>query len=174
MFLPSEEKCLMILNNYGTPNRVIAHCKEVARVSVILGELLKSKGFNINIELLNSAALLHDIARVSDNHEKVGADYIRKIGYFEVARLVEVHTKHQMFNPIKTIEEIDILCIGDRVVKEDRYVGVDERMDYIKSKAICMGKTEFVNQIDEGRKYLKNYIKNIEDVIGTDFNTLFI
>lgn len=170
--IPNEQQCKLILKEYGAPKHVIAHCQAVCAVSTKLALKLNEVGYDIDIPLLRASALLHDIARVHEHHETVGAEYLRSIGYIEVANIVALHTKYAKFNKLNEIKEIDLLCIGDRTVKEDQYVGVDERMEYIRQKAIRLGKTQLTSGIEEGKAQLKKYISDIEEKIGITLDNL--
>ena len=44
--VPDERECLCLLREYGTPERVIAHCRGVERVARRMCEALKEKGYN--------------------------------------------------------------------------------------------------------------------------------
>lgn len=170
--IPDKTKCIEILQEYGTPKHVQAHCTAVSEVAVSLGKKLNENGFTINIPLLEAACLLHDIARVHDKHEEVGAAYLKSIGYDEIAYVVAQHTKYNQFSDLQNINEIDLLCIGDRTVKEDKYVGIDERMEYIKQKAIRMGREKFIEGIEKSKVILRGYIGGIEDIIGISLDEL--
>lgn len=170
--IPDREECLRLLSEYGTPYHVIRHCMAVCQVSVAIGNRLNEKGYHIDIDLLRAAAMLHDISRVHDKHETVGAIYLSEKGYKKVADIVIQHTSYHNFNKVENINETDLLCIGDRTVKEDQYVGVDERMQYIKEKALRMGRDAFVPGIEKGRLMLKEYIKEIEAVMGISLDDL--
>lgn len=170
--IPNKEQCELLLKEYNTPTHVIAHCNEVCRVAVSLAIRLNQVGYNINVPLLEASAKLHDIARVHEKHETVGALFLESKGYDEVAAVVAKHTKYLKYNDLENIEEIDLLCIGDRTVKEDTYVGVDERMEYIKQKAIRMGRGKFVEGIEKSKMDLKKYINDIEKKIGISLDNL--
>ena len=43
----TPQKCLELLESYGTPEHVIAHCLEVARVALRLGEALNAGGCSL-------------------------------------------------------------------------------------------------------------------------------
>lgn len=51
---------------WATPMHVRAHCKQVAKVALQIGQALVQKNILINLNLLNTAGLLHDMARVCD------------------------------------------------------------------------------------------------------------
>jgi hypothetical protein len=170
--IPTEQQCFEILKEYGTPEHVIAHCTGVCSVAVALGEQLNRVGYSIDIPLLRASALLHDIARVHPAHEEVGADYLESIGYGQVGAVTRLHTKYRQYSPLSRIKEIDLLCIGDRTVLEDTYVGVDERMEYIKNKAIRLGREHYIGGIESSKIILKEYIGQIEDAIGITLDDL--
>lgn len=170
--IPTEQQCFEILKEYGTPDHVIAHCKGVCSVAVALGENLNRVGYHIDIPLLRASALLHDIARVHPEHEKVGAEYLESIGYGQVGAVTKLHTKYRKYNPLAEIAEIDLLCIGDRTVLEDKYVGVEPRMEYIKAKAIRLGREHYIGGIDQSKEILKKYIGQIEKAIGVSLDDL--
>lgn len=170
--IPDKEKCLKLLEEYKTPEHVINHCMAVCKVAVLIAEKLNEKGYDIDIKLLQASAMLHDIARVEDMHETVGAEYLRYKGYPEVADIVKRHTSYKEFSSPENINETDILCIGDRTVREDEYVGVDARMEYIKEKAVRMGKDAFVHGIEQGRILLKDYISQLEKIMGVTLDDM--
>jgi len=61
--LPSSEEALKILYESRCSKRVIAHCKAVSALSVNFANVYKKKGSNINVNLVEIGALLHDIGR---------------------------------------------------------------------------------------------------------------
>ena len=76
------------------------------------------------------------------------------------------------FNDIKNIDECDIICLADRLVKEDKYVGLDERIEYILNKA---PKTEEVKQrICKSKEITRKFIEDIETVIEKTIDQMFI
>lgn len=55
--------------DWSTPLHVRAHSKAVTKASLQIGQALVDKNILINLDLLNSAGLLHDMARVCDFQE---------------------------------------------------------------------------------------------------------
>lgn len=53
-------------DDWATPMHVRAHCKQVANVATQIGQALIDANILVNIDLVNTAALLHDMARVCD------------------------------------------------------------------------------------------------------------
>ena len=77
----------------------------------------------LNLELLESAALLHDLARGEKDHASLGAAWLRELGYEDAAALVGQH--HDLKS--RTPDEAAILYLADKCVQEDRRVTLEER-----------------------------------------------
>jgi len=169
---PSREECLKILKEYQTPERVIRHCMAVTNVAGKIASKLGDKGFLFNHMLVQSGGLLHDIARVHDEHWEVGSAFILERGYVQEAEIIKKHMTYSLDpNPMK-LRELDIVCLGDRIVLEDEYVGIDVRMDYVISKAGGDKRIEAI--INERRKVNKILIKNIEEIIEISIEKLIL
>ena len=117
---------------------------------------------HFDLELVNAAGLLHDIARVKEHHWDVGADFAEKLGYVQEAAIIRVHMTYSPFHPITQATETDLVCLADRLVKEDRYVGIDERVQYIIDKAVRNGHPEAEPRILEKKEELKEFVHEIE------------
>ena len=76
------------------------------------------------------------------------------------------------YNPLDKITEADMVCLGDRLVKEDKYVGIDERFDYIVDKAKEHGILDF-DTIMENKAKMQRLLEEIEKVIGCSIDDLF-
>ena len=48
------------------------------------------------------------------------------LGYREVSDIIRVHMTYEPFSHLENISETDLVCLGDRLVMEDRYVGLTE------------------------------------------------
>ena len=77
---PTREECERLLKEYGTPEHVKRHCREVARTAVTISKALNENGMNLDIDLIRASALLYDIARVEDRHWDVGGGSDGKAG----------------------------------------------------------------------------------------------
>ncbi|MBT4651092.1 HD domain-containing protein [Candidatus Woesearchaeota archaeon] len=63
MDLPTEEEVVQLQEYYRFPNHLLNHVRTVRKVVLFLAKELNKKGENYNLELLNAAAELHDIAK---------------------------------------------------------------------------------------------------------------
>jgi len=167
---PSREECLALLAEYHTPEHVVKHCIKVTDTALKIGAALNEKGFSLDLGLIQGAGLIHDIARVEDKHWEVGADIASGLGYEEEAEIIRVHMFYNCDPKKKEINETDILCLSDRMVKEDEYVGLDSRMQYVLDK--FKGNQEAVERISERIKDNRAMIRRIERIIGRTIESL--
>ena len=169
----SEEEVNRLYSEYSTPPNVIRHCKAVTRVAETLSRALNGKGYSLDLDLVRGAGLSHDVARTYDRHWDVMADKLEEMGYPDEAFIVREHMLGDSYHEIENITEQDMIWLGDRLVKEDQYVGIDERFEYIIDKALKMGAEDHVPHILESKAKMKRLLDDIEDVIGQSVDSLF-
>jgi len=136
MNIPTREECLQILNNNKTPSNVIEHCKTVCKVAEEIVDNLIKNGTQVNKELVIAGALLHDIERDKDDHVIKGANLVRKLGYPEVAKVIEKHTMYKIkdiANQPKTVEQ-KIVFYSDKRAKGNEVVSLEERYKDVKER----------------------------------------
>ncbi len=100
--------------------QVAAHCRAVAAEALRIASALP---LPLDRELLQSAALLHDVARKEKNHAQLGAAWLRELGYEEAARLVEQH--HDLEND--RLDEAAVLYLADKCIQETTRVPLETR-----------------------------------------------
>lgn len=171
---PTREECYQILQKCGTPQHVRGHCKAVAATACTIAKALNERGFNLDLRLILAAGLLHDVLRVEDKHWEAGAKLMERLGYDQEADIIRVHMTYSPFSPLSNVTETDMVCLGDRLVKEDEYVGIDERIDYIIEKARRNGNPEVETIILEKKKDTERFIDEIENCIGCSIDELMI
>lgn len=93
--LPLQDKAIRLLEKSSCPPNVIQHCKTVAKFAVKMARILQEKGFRVDIELVETGALLHDIGRSKTHtvdHAIVGAKIAESAGMPEaVSKIIERH-----------------------------------------------------------------------------------
>ena len=166
---PSRDECLILLEDYNTPEHVVNHCKKVAQTATKIAQALNSKGYTFNLSLIEASCLIHDIARVEEEHWKVGARIAKEHGYHEVAEIIKVHMSYNT-DLSKKLNETDIICLADRMVKEDEYVGLENRMTYVLDR--FKGNKEATEFLKCKIKDNKKLIAKIEEIIGTTIDSL--
>ncbi len=169
---PTRGECEEMLYMYGTPEHVRNHCRAVADTACIVARALNDSGACLDIGLIEAAGMLHDIARTKDRHWEAGADIVREMGYDEESRIIRVHMTYSPFSDISKVNETDMVCLGDRLVKEDKYVGLDERIDYVIEKMQRNGNFDARPFILEKKKDCQRFLDQIESVIGISVDDL--
>ena len=130
-----EETIQLLWERYHTPENVIAHCRAVAEKAMQLTKGLESSGYKLNKELIYSAAMLHDIARTEPNHAKLGAKWLAKEGYENVAALIACH--HDLDeNENDPVTEKTVAFLADKLVRGVAEVAIEER--FSESAAKCV------------------------------------
>lgn len=167
---PSLTECEALWKEYGTPPHVIGHCKAVSATAGAIAEALNEHGYHLNIPLIRAAGWLHDIARTDEYHWDKGAEIAEKNGYPDVADIIRVHMKYRISGSKEEITATDLICLADRTVKEDHYVGTDERMDYIIAKA--KGEPGAEERIRASFCEIRALKKRIEETIGVTLEQL--
>lgn len=165
-YCPTKKECFDILDDYGTPDHVKLHCNAVSETGRAIAVALNEKGLHLNTNLIASAGYLHDIARVHKNHEEVGGAYLKSIGLFDVGNLVSQHKIHKVKGAIENLQEVDILCIADRVVLQSHFVGPEKRMEYIKKKALKKFGKENEHILDRVIADFISFIEALENYLG--------
>lgn len=161
----SYEDCKYLLKYFNVSENIISHSEKVKNICTDLGQSINKYKNTLNIELLKSAAMLHDIKRHEKNHSKEGANLLKDLGYEKIASIVETHMKidNEMEN---NINENTILYYCDKLAIEDKFVDIDKRF---KDK---LNKYKYSKEIQENimKKYNTTLkIKsNIISIIGKD------
>ncbi len=158
---------------WHTPDKVKAHCKAVSDVGVKLAEELNKHGYSLDLTLIKGTGLVHDVARIYDKHELIGYDILSELGYMDEANIVKVHMRYPKYNEIEELNECDIICLADRVVKENKYVGLDERIEYIIGK-VPDGNPEVIERILLKKEETREVLDKIAQIIGKSIDELFI
>ena len=142
--LPSTQEALEILVKSGCPTTVINHCRTVAAVAKEIAENCRKKGANVNAQLVEVGALLHDVGRSKThniNHPIAGADIARKFNLPEnVVNIIERHMgggitideAKQLGWPIRsyipqTLEE-KIVSYADKLIEGTRRVPIEQTL----------------------------------------------
>lgn len=132
--IPNEEECCRLVAGMGMLDNIVAHCRQVCRVSLLITDHLASNG--LNRELVRAAALLHDITKTrsfatQEDHAETGARMLAELGYPEVGTIVRQHVALERYFASSEPTEAEIVNYADKRVLHDRIVPLSERMAYI-------------------------------------------
>lgn len=131
--IPRQKECEAILTKVQVLDHVVTHGIMVAYVAQKLAERLNQSGLNLNIGLIRSAALLHDLAKGKPAHASQGARILKSLGYVEVANIVASHTDITIGDSF-FLDEAAIVYLADKLVKQDRIVSIEDRFQTALNK----------------------------------------
>lgn len=129
--IPNEEECREMWEHYHTPENVRVHCQAVCAQALRIGDALNKAGCDLNLRMIRSAALLHDIARAKPHHTEEGARILRREGYPEVAEMIYRH--HDLtkggyeWKANAEPNETEVVCLADKLTQDAETVTLEER-----------------------------------------------
>jgi uncharacterized protein len=140
--LPSKEHALLVLRRSQCPKNVIKHCKAVAGLAVEIAKACRERGINVNVQLVEIGALLHDIGRSKTHtvhHAVIGAKIAESLGLPEkVISIIKRHVgggitteeakklrwPRDIYTP-QTLEE-KIVSYADKLIEGSRRVPIEK------------------------------------------------
>ncbi len=160
---------IKILNDLNCPDHLIKHCKAVCRKALKL-----SSNFDVDIELVETGALLHDIGRSKTNgidHAIIGAEILKDMGFSDsVANIALRHIgagipkeeamqlglPPQDYIPV-TLEE-KIVAHADNLTHWDKEVD----LDFVIKK--------WKERLGTDHPSIPRIIKLHQEIVGSDIN----
>ncbi|MFQ6053374.1 MAG: TIGR00295 family protein [Candidatus Bathyarchaeia archaeon] len=95
MKLPSPEEAVRLMREAGCSPNVVEHCINVTRTAMNLADSILKRGFELDIDLVEVGALMHDLGRSRTHgveHGAIGGKLARGLGLPEaLARVIERH-----------------------------------------------------------------------------------
>lgn len=147
--LPSREQAIQLLIENRCSAQVIRHCKAVAKLALETGQVLKKKGHNIDLDIIEVGALLHDIGRSkthSVDHVVAGAEIARAAGlHSSLISIIKTHVgggiddaeaaelgwpNDDVYVPV-TLEE-KIVSYADKLIEGSRRVPITKTIEQLK------------------------------------------
>jgi putative nucleotidyltransferase with HDIG domain len=162
MAVPTRAQAAQILASLAPPDWLLAHSAAVADIAAFLAAHMVERGHTINVALVETAALLHDVGKAVDpdhklseqGHAGIGADWLREQGMGELAVVVLSHPvtlladdEHwAIWSRDATVEErvmsyadkratSDLVPMGDRFDRWIRKHGESEPMRAARERA---------------------------------------
>ncbi|MDP6671223.1 MAG: HD domain-containing protein [archaeon] len=146
MNIPSREQALELLKKYKMPEHIVEHSTQVAKVAIFLGKKISENGEEVNLPLIEAAALLHDIAKkISiDNPEKrhvpEAVEILKKERLPEIAQIAGEHGLSNILEGSFSSIESKIVYYADKRVKHGSIVSLEERFEYLIKRYSSVGK----------------------------------
>ena len=171
IILPDRDFALELLKKLKVPYSVRRHSLKVCEKALEIANKIRKA--NIDIDLIEIGAILHDIGRAKTHgfqHALIGGKILRGRGFpNEIARICETHILGGLdkedaksvglpngdYLP-ETLEE-KIVCLADKLMAGRREVSIEERFQiwftkYGKSKILLKSK----KRIEEIQKEIQN------------------
>lgn len=142
--LPTRRQALQFLKKSGCRGNVIRHCEAVAQLATEIAEACQENGVDVDVELVQIGALLHDIGRSkthSVHHAIIGADIAKSLGLPEpVISIIKRHVgggitakearklgwPRDVYTP-QTLEE-KIVSYSDKLIEGSRRVPIEKTL----------------------------------------------
>lgn len=148
--LPTREEALRLLRRSGCRENVVRHCEAVAELAVEIAYVLKEKNLEVDVELVETGALLHDIGRSkthSVHHAVRGAEIAKTLGLPEsIISIIKRHVgggisqadaqrlgwPKDIYVP-RTIEE-KIVCYADKLIDGSKRVPINVTIEKMSER----------------------------------------
>lgn len=155
MNIPTQEECFRLIHQMEMMDHIIDHSIMVGNVALCLCQFLKEKFPAINVELVISAALLHDITKTrsfttGELHPETGCHLLENLGYPEIGNIVRQHVILDMGTHANLVSEPEIVNYADKRVLHDQVVSLDTRLEYIQIR--YGSRPEFKNRVQVMRR----------------------
>jgi len=117
-------------------DNIVSHSIQVCRVALLLVDELHQGGVALSRNLVQAAALLHDITKTrsfqtNENHAATAAEWLTRKGYPEVGDIVRQHVRLDTYSDSDIPTEVEVVNYADKRVLHDKIVPLSERMNYI-------------------------------------------
>jgi molybdenum cofactor cytidylyltransferase len=134
--IPTEQESLVILSSiYRMEPLRLKHSIKVAEVAVSIGRSFQNAGIQVDLELVHSASLLHDVAKGQPQHDVTGARLIRELGFDRAAEIVGVHSNLAEGDASASLPlESQIVFLADKLVAGDSRVSIEDRYQSAASR----------------------------------------
>lgn len=148
--LPTRKEALGFLKQSGCRENVIKHVEVVSQLAVTIAQAFIRKGYNVNVNLVEIGALLHDIGRAKThtvNHAIIGAEIARSLDLPEsVVSIIKRHVgggitaeeakklgwPDGIYVP-QTLEE-KIVCYADKLIEGSRPTPIEKTMELLSKE----------------------------------------
>jgi putative nucleotidyltransferase with HDIG domain len=137
--IPNREECLRLMSEYGMLENIFVHSLEVAKVALFISTELNKREQRIDLNLVEAASLLHDLAKTEclktkEDHAQKGSRILKEMGYERVGEVVEQHIWFEKKRDPTTISEEEIVNYADKRVMHERIVSLEERFNDLKER----------------------------------------
>ena len=170
--IPSKHEALALLKIHQQDNpQVLEHATTVASVAVAVGIALKQAGNNVNVQLIEAAGILHDIAKGQSDHAQRGAGLVSAIGFPAEADVVGKHMDLAV-DPEGRIREQEVVYLADKMVRGASTVSLEKRLQWKKEQ--FAGDSEAVKMATSRMEQAIRIKQSVEKIIRRPLEKLFV
>ena len=148
--LPSREQAVQLLHEKQCSKKVINHCLAVTELALETASSLKERGFEIDFELVEIGALLHDVGRSKTHtvhHAVVGAEIAKSAGLPDpVVSIIKRHVgggitaseaekfgwPKDVYVPV-TLEE-KVVSYADKLIEKGKRAPIEATIDKLSEE----------------------------------------
>lgn len=158
---PDKMEAEAILNKYCNNEKIVQHSKKVQEAAVIIGRAINEENNILNLDLIESSALLHDIKKGEKNHAAEGAKLLKELSFPAAAEIVGSHMDIQPSR--ERITEKEVVYYSDKIVKEDKFITLEERFkDSFDKFEGNKNILEHVKRKFDNAKFIENKLKKYD------------
>jgi uncharacterized protein len=174
--IPSFAECMKIMRRYNMRENIVRHSLRVRDVAVFIAAKLVEAGHELNLNLVEAAALLHDITKTrclstGERHAETGQSMLEAMGYHRVGQVVGNHVRLHGYRKPGWITEDDVVNYADKRVMHDRIVSLNQRYADLKKRyGISPEALLFLSQMEAETQEIE---KKIFDELDVDPSAVF-
>ena len=125
-----SDDALHLLALLEAPAALVQHCRTVSAVGVAVAKAVNIHlaGAGLDVELVRSAGLLHDLAKGTRKHAVVAQRLLERLGLRRLGEVVGAHMvlpEDELSTPFLT--EAQLVYLADKLVAGDRVTDLEER-----------------------------------------------
>jgi putative nucleotidyltransferase with HDIG domain len=136
MKIPSKKECYQLICESNMMEHIVVHSLQVCRVALLIVDHISFPGPQLNRDLVQASAILHDITKTrsfqtKESHDKTGGEFLTELGFPEVGTIIRQHVVLDDYDSSKYPTEAQIVNYADKRVLHDQVVPLSERANYI-------------------------------------------
>ncbi len=167
--VPTEAECAAILDIYKESPEKRKHSYKVAELAVKISRALIAAGQQVDTDLAQKAAILHDIAKGSHRHDIAGGWILHEIGLGKTGDIVAVHTDLPSDNSRISLEA-KIVFLADKFIGGEEPVTIDRRFQFSLER--FGDNPEVKNSILQRKQRALVVKQELENLLGYPLETL--
>jgi len=175
--VPDKNECVSLWAKFNMPEHIRKHCDLVGEIAKCIAQLALEKGWDINVDAVYAAGLLHDLGKAycikhGGAHSQLGASLVMEhTGNPAIAQGV----MHHVFWPgeinIKNIKQFFlplVIIYSDKRVKHTKVVSIEERFEDLFQRYGTNIKKR--NLIQKSKDQVLAIASNFSKILGVDLN----